>query len=270
MNTNNSMKTLKCSADIGNSRIKLMLNNEVWSLDYRTDDARISLYDIFKEYFDNSSEGIIKIYYSFVNNDGMAFLKDFADRHTNIILEPINTILQKQKFIKFDTGLSIGSDRLLGLISASDEYGLPTITIDCGTAVTINVAKQYDNVQNLNDDYKAEFIGGTIFAGPETQIISLDKATSALSYQRIEPVQMIISGKTSEALNSGIINGIAGGIKYITEQIKSEIFTNSEVNIILTGGYSEIIAYILNNWRQRIILDKNLVLKGINLLSYEL
>lgn len=149
--------------------------------------------------------------------------------------------LEKINIIKFNHILGIGTDRLLGLISSYLKYKTSCITIDFGTAITLNYI-----------DESGKVIGGQIIPGYFTQLTSLNINTDKIKltnhtegeiseYNKLINLNLFeIIGKagdnTSDAVSWGIINAICGSItNFISTNSTNQ--TNI-VNVIFTGSYS--------------------------------
>ncbi len=245
----NDCEYLLIAVDIGNSRIKLLTGDNHLAVD-----SSGKLKQSIDNYLSSLPAGRIYYCISSVNDQHLTgFMKCIG---TNDKVAFVEDLLKKQKILNFNNIKGIGTDRVLGLIGALSLSAPPLITVDCGTAVTVNA---------LDKDYNC--IGGAIFAGAFTQIEALSGVADRLNKIDLNP-NLSIPGKcTEEALNSGVILGIAGGIKEIIKRISAEEFDGDEISIIITGGYSEIIAAELENSGIKAIHQPYLVPMGIIKLS---
>ena len=126
--------------------------------------------------------------------------------------------------------------------------GLYLITIDMGTATTINIIK-----------YPNEFIGGLIAPGISTMFKSLDQQTAQLPEIKINDYKSFIGDTTSSSIASGVVNSSIGLIEKSIESIsKLDDFEN--VITYLTGGMAEAINKYLDT---DVIYDRFLVLRGV-------
>jgi pantothenate kinase type III len=240
-------KYIPGAADIGNSRTKLIIKEYRAAFEHgKKNEAGLRDFLI-----SNSNEPVL-IGYSSVNNKVINALLDLTDDIENIKFLNTKPLLEKQDIIDFSDIKGIGADRLLGLIGAASEFTPPFITVDCGTAITINA---------LDKDYLCR--GGTIAAGIYTQIKSLAENAEGLDYTDLKKVERASARNTADALNSGIVLGTAGAVKTISERISMEEFGLESVRLILTGGYSELIGEHLSELGMEVHIRKNLVLQGI-------
>jgi len=228
-------------ADFGHSRVKLMLpNTKMISLHYDT---------LSKDMWDNIPD--LKDYlvvYTSVNEPGRKkFLKEVP------VLDILMGIplLKQLGIMDYSKVQGIGSDRIFGLAGAMAESRNNIITIDCGTAVTINVMKK-----------NHEVLGGLIMPGITLQEEALKSGIYQFKYIKKQTPKDIIGKNTNEAIYSGIYYGIAGAIISIVSNIIHDTFRDEKADIFLTGGSSSLILdYIDSSFE--VFHDELLVLKGL-------
>lgn len=149
---------------------------------------------------------------------------------------------------------AVGSDRIADAVGAVYEYGAPLVVIDMGTATTVSV---------VNED--REFVGGMILPGVRTALDSLIKNTAQLPQIKLgTPPESIIGRNTADSIESGIIYGTASCIDGICARLSAEL--GFEPKIIATGGNA---GKIVPFCRCKMILDKLLLLKGLNVIFRE-
>ena len=125
--------------------------------------------------------------------------------------------------------------------------------IDMGTATTIFVVDEEKN-----------FIGGIIHPGIRVSLESLSRNTAQLPAIDLDAPSNIISKNTIDSMKNGILYGHAGMIDRCIDKMEEEIGKN--LTVIATGGFS---SYLKPLCRHELILDDNLLLKGLRIL-YEL
>lgn len=175
--------------------------------------------------------------------------------------EPIRKIIRKlfglePLFISTESKLpfqiryanTIGSDRLCSSAAAFMLSKSKTIlTIDFGTATTYTV---------INN---SKLIGGMISPGVGTSYNSLISNTN-LPVADLKFPKNQISSDTPDNISGGVLYQSL----YTTERFINETFKNfGETHVFCTGGYSKLImskTALINK------LDRNLVLKGINII----
>ncbi|MCH6573594.1 MAG: type III pantothenate kinase [Bacteroidetes bacterium] len=162
--------------------------------------------------------------------------------------------------IDYKTPETLGIDRIcsaegaFNLCGNSLIAGTYLLTIDFGTATTINIVK-YPNI----------FAGGLIAPGIITMFKSLTTQTSQLPEITIENYNFIIGDDTNSSIASGVINSAVGLIEKVINYIKN-LDDCSNLIIYATGGMADKLKKFLSN---KIIYDEFLVLRGIRSL-YEL
>ena len=142
---------------------------------------------------------------------------------------------------------TIGVDRLCNMVATQNEYSVPAIIIDFGTATT------YDVINNKN-----QFIGGAIAAGVETSAnYLLSKAALLCDTDLLFP-DNVIGVDTTTNIQSGIMFGAVDQVEGMIKRITLE--TNTEYFIILTGGFANLLSPQLSFSHS---VDQDLTLKGM-------
>ncbi len=149
---------------------------------------------------------------------------------------------------------TVGIDRIANAVYAKENYQLPAIIVDIGTAITFDVVSK-DKI----------FLGGAIMPGINMQLDALSKNTSKLP--KIEPKfsEKAIGNSTENAILSGVMRGIACAVEGLIKQCEIEL--SNKVTIIATGGQCELVAEYLS--RKFDFVDKAITLKGLKIF-YEL
>lgn len=151
---------------------------------------------------------------------------------------------------------TLGIDRALAVWSASNLYGVPSLVIDAGTALTFT---------GISDRQK--LVGGAIVPGLKLQFQSLSRQTAALPEVYLsESLPPRWALNTPHAIESGIIYTISASIwSFITDWERQ--FPHS--NILFTGGDSKVLwQYLKIQFPQiaaRVIIDTNLIFWGMQL-----
>lgn len=239
------MEKKKVIIDIGNSRLKILINELYYSF-FHKDNSILQT----KELFAHNKHEIDLIGISSVNKTIEKELIDLLNLF-NFNYKTSEELIKSQNLIDYSNVTGMGHDRIFGLIAATDYYNPPLITIDCGTAITINVL-----------DEKQKVIGGVIFPGPYTQLKALAENAEALFETKLFAGQSIIANSTFEAINNGILYSIAGGIVKIISLINKDCY-NFKKNIIMTGGAAELLIPVLTKFNFNPMFVQDLVLNGI-------
>lgn len=149
--------------------------------------------------------------------------------------------------IKIDNPAQLGADLVAGAVGALEEYTMPCVIIDMGTASTVSVL-----------DRNGTFLGGVIAAGVRLTLKALADNTALLTSIPIEAPSSVIGGNTVESMQSGLVYGTAAMLDGLLERIAAEL--GETPTVVATGGLSkEIISHCKNN----IIYNENLLLEGL-------
>jgi type III pantothenate kinase len=148
----------------------------------------------------------------------------------------------------YETKSTLGKDRLAAVIGANNIFpDSNVLVIDMGTAITydfINTSKQ--------------FIGGTISPGMEMRFKALNHYTDQLPLLKKNENYQTIGKNTSEAIISGVQNGILFEIDGYINTLKSNY---NDIKVILTGGDAIFFDKKLKN---TIFVNLNLNFIGLN------
>lgn len=264
----------KGAIDIGNTRVKFLINNSYASF-LIDENFEFNLFSFianalipnFKQSFNEEvtldkltsslQEYLIStpllFGISYVNRTNLSKVETTLSKLININLIDIKPIAEKREILWYDIEAGFGIDRALGIIGAMNYSEPPFITVDCGTALTINPVTK-DKVS----------LGGTISAGVFLQLYALTEKAEQLKNIKLSYYNIVSGKDTNHCISSGIIYGIAGTIKNIYYKIVEQEFAEyRNVPVFLTGGASDYIMLALNDWEVELIHNKTLVLEGI-------
>ena len=149
--------------------------------------------------------------------------------------------------IRIDNPAQLGADLVAGAVGAINEYTLPCIVIDMGTASTLSVI-----------DKNAVYRGGVIAAGVRLTLKALTENTAALPSVTIDAPKSVVGTNTVDCMKSGLVFGTAAMLDGLIEQISAQL--GETPTIIATGGLSH---EIIPHCRHDIIYDENLLLEGL-------
>lgn len=152
--------------------------------------------------------------------------------------------------IRMDDPKKVGSDLIVDSIAAKANYPLPIIVIDMGTATTIYAV-----------DQRGDYVGGIIYPGLRVSLDSLSSRTAQLPHIDLEKPGSIIAKNTIESMRSGILYGTAAMMDGCIDRMEEEL--GCDATIVATGGLASFVAPLC---RHRIIIDDNLLLKGLLIL----
>lgn len=146
---------------------------------------------------------------------------------------------------------TVASDLVAAAVAAKEEYPLPCIVIDMGTATTFTVV-----------DAKGRYVGGAILPGVELSLNALSSGTALLPNVEITAPKSPIGTNTVDCMRAGIVYGAAGAVDGLLDRIL-EVLDAPRVSIVATGGMS---ATLCPQCRHEMILDPTLLLKGLGVI----
>ncbi|MGQ9819748.1 MAG: type III pantothenate kinase [Candidatus Kapaibacteriales bacterium] len=254
MNLNDEILQNLSIIDIGNSHLKVLCSGEYKSFKYAE-----NWIDNFAIFFSKVSKRPLRVVYASVNDLALEKILEYFSNLEGVYPFDSFELLKKQNKIKFEHIKNIGVDRLLGLVGAMEDHNPPLVTVDFGTAVTINCV-----------DFRRFCLGGLIFPGFELQLKSLEENTSKLKKLGFSPTNAILGKNTNEAISNGVFSSIWGGISFALHRIINELFGGENIPIIFTGGGYEYFAPLVHQLPyQNSFYNKHLVLQGILALAKE-
>ena len=151
--------------------------------------------------------------------------------------------------INVDEPHKVGMDRLADAYYAFHENRLPAVTVDMGTATTINVVTEDG------------FMGGSISAGLETSLKAIGKRGAQLFSVEPSIPNSVIGKNTAQCLNIGAVCGTAALIDGLTGYIEKEL--NESVTLYVTGGNVKYLEAYINHEH---ITEDEMLAKGMLLL----
>ena len=180
---------------------------------------------------------------------------------TNVAKLAAEKILKKEVMVLgpgIKTGLNIlmdqpgqlGADLVADAVAGISEYPVPLIVIDMGTATTALVT-----------DDKKNYIGGMILPGVGTALDAVVSHASQLSGISIDAPKRVIGKNTIDCMKSGVLYSSAGAIDGIIDRMEEEL--GQKTTVVATGGLAK---KIIPHCRRKIILDDNLMLKGLKVI----
>lgn len=135
--------------------------------------------------------------------------------------------------------LTIGIDRLIVAAAAYEFVRSSVITVDIGTATTIDAVTD----QGL-------FLGGIILPGPRLWLDSLHIGTANLPKTEIEQKKSVIETSTTGCIQAGLYNGYRHLLEGLVQQMRQELAQRSQrdSSIYLTGGSAKYWCEDFPNW----------------------
>lgn len=148
-------------------------------------------------------------------------------RREPLIVDPFLPLNLK---IRYEDPSEVGADRICNAAGALRFYTAPMIVVDMGTATTFDIINR-----------KREYLGGVIMPGLETAGHDLFERAARLPEVRFAFPEKIIGTNTRESLQSGLMWGTIAQIDGLITMICEE-WQEKDVNVIATGGLSEVLA----------------------------
>ena len=149
--------------------------------------------------------------------------------------------------IRIDNPAQLGSDLVVDSVAGIAEYPVPLLIFDLGTANTVCVIDRNKN-----------YIGGMIYPGIGVSLDSLTAHASQLGGISLEAPEHIIGKNTTECMKSGVIYSAAAAMDGIIDRLEEEL--GETATVVATGGLAK---RIVPHCRRKVILDDNLLLKGL-------
>ena len=152
--------------------------------------------------------------------------------------------------IHVDVPSQLGSDRIVIAVAALAEYKAPLILMDLGTATTIEVVEP-ENV----------YLGGVIIPGVKVSLDALTSRAAQLPGISLDKPKSVIGKNTVDCMRSGMMYDTAAMIDGLIERMKEEL--GHKCTLVATGGMAQFVTPLC---KREIILEKDLLLKGLNIL----
>lgn len=150
--------------------------------------------------------------------------------------------------INTDNPKEVGADLVAGAVGAVNQYPLPCLIMDLGTATKIMVL-----------DENGVFAGCTIAPGVGISLDALSMRTSQLPTIELSAPEHAIGTNTIDCIRSGTVLGTAAMLDGMADRLERELGTPIK-SMVATGGLAkEIVACC----EKEIIYNKDLILQGL-------
>jgi len=128
--------------------------------------------------------------------------------------------------VLMDNPREVRSDRIINALAAATDYGGPAIVVDFGgTATTFDVVSA-----------RGQYVGGAIAPGIEISLEALGRRGAQLRKVELLRPRSVIAKNTVEALQSGMVFGVASQVEGIVARMIAELgVTDEDVRVIATG-----------------------------------
>ncbi len=124
---------------------------------------------------------------------------------------------------------SVGIDRVCCAAAAYDQLRAACVIASFGTAITVDC---------VND--QGAFMGGAILPGLALQSSALHRGTAQLPKVDVASTGKVYGGTTEQAIRNGILYGVAGALREITERYATEL--NAWPQLVVTGGSAGLVS----------------------------
>ncbi len=222
----NSVQYGISGVDVGNSRVKIHHDDVYLSFPYDKDWKK----NVQHHFRDHVGKRYL-IGLSSVNpKQTTAIVKVLQRILGHLVINAHQLLMRNDSLLKLGSVENAGIDRMLGAIGGMHEQRPPLITIDCGTAVTINAVSE-DRL----------FLGGLIFAGINTQLFGLFKQAAGIPELSFVSPAVTVGANTQDSLMAGIVASVVGGIIKGVHNIQKQHFGGKDVPVVVTGGEGQLV-----------------------------
>ena len=129
--------------------------------------------------------------------------------------------------IVVDNPREVGSDRIINALAAASDYSGPAIVVDFGgTATTFDVV-----------DAGGRYVGGAITPGIEISLDALSRGGAQLRMVELVRPRGVIGKNTVEALQSGMVFGVASQVEGMVERLVAALGAPVEDVAVIATGY---------------------------------
>ena len=238
--------------DIGNTRIKVAVfegNTLLEQFNFNNVNLQNELHFILNKYKKASELVVASV--SNISKDA------FSEFESQVNIHFISSNFPFSFNNIYSTPNTLGIDRMVLANGAVLKFPKQNrLVIDVGTCITYDFIDENDN-----------YLGGAISPGIRLRFESLHNYTAKLPLLKLEVLSdenseiekiPFIGNSTSEAINSGVINGVINEIEGFISQYEA---VYPKFIIILTGGDTEFLAKRLKN---TIFANSNFLLESLN------
>ena len=153
--------------------------------------------------------------------------REMLERHfgdvTAIVVEPgVRTGIP----VLMDNPREVGTDRIVNSLAAATLHGGPAIVVDFGTATTFDVVNG-----------KGQYVGGAISPGIEISLEALGRRGAQLRKVELVRPRSVIAKNTVEALQSGMLFGVAAQVEGLVARMIAELGEPPEAVTVISTGH---------------------------------
>jgi type III pantothenate kinase len=153
---------------------------------------------------------------------------DFGDLPSVVVEPGVRTGVP----VLTDNPREVGTDRIVNALAATTRYGGPVVVVDFGgTATTFDVVNS-----------QGQYVGGAISPGIEISLEALERRGAQLRMVELRRPRSVIARNTVEALQSGMVFGVASQVDGIVARVIEELASEpSSVAVVATGHLAHLV-----------------------------
>ena len=155
--------------------------------------------------------------------------------------------------IQMDDPASVGSDLIVAAVAVVQDYQPPLIIIDMGTATTVCAIGRGNT-----------YLGGVVIPGIRVSADSLTHSTALLPGIQLDRPKRAICKNTVDAIRAGVMFSAADTLDGMIRRFEAEL--GEPATVIATGGIAQ---FVVPLCQRKMILEKDLLLKGMNYLYHK-
>lgn len=178
-------------------------------------------------------------------------MTDALEKLTGVKPIIVNADTYPALHLDIDRPYELGSDLIANAIAVYHRYRQNSIIVDFGTALTFTAVTGDGRV-----------VGVSIVPGLKTAVRALFAHTAQLPEVPLLQPETAIGKNTTHSIQSGILIGYEGLVKYMISRFKQEM--GGECVVVATGGLSSIINTLATEFTE---VDRALTLDGLRIIG---
>src|SRR6266550_484316 len=156
---------------------------------------------------------------------------DAVERATTVRPQVVDARSRLPITLDVEEPLTVGADRIVNTLAASQLFHRDTIVVDFGTATTFDC---------ITGD--GRFLGGVIMPGVRTASDELVRRTAKLPATELTPPERVIGRRTEDCIRAGVLWGNADAVDGIVRRIVAEWpAKQARPLVIATGGLASLV-----------------------------
>jgi len=235
--------------DLGNTNISLAVKSEDKFFDLTRFDSNDL--DSLKSYLTDKDIGRV-VMLSVAPRQGKIVEALLRELYKKIRIDRIGDSIAIPMVSNYSKESKLGYDRLLNAYFIREKIGYPAISVDIGSAITIDLISS-----------KGDFVGGVIFPGFKVLAEALKERTEMLPEIDFNSIpQGYYGDNTEDSIKLGILTAVSSLVDRVIDNYRNIEGINTPV--VLTGGDAQLLN---NNLNMDIIYLPELTIDAISLLS---